>query len=93
LAAHADEPHRGRERRGLKTGKEIPMSNDTTKNRPAYRLFQEIVDDTGKSAREPIGALWPHSKGGGFNLKLTKQPAAGAKLVVFPVREKTGGAS
>jgi len=68
------------------------MSNDTTKNRPAYRLFQTITDNAGNSTREPIGALWPHSKGGGFNLKLTKQPAEGANLVIFPVREKTEGA-
>ena len=68
------------------------MSNDTTKNRPTHRLFQTATDDAGNSTREPIGALWPHSKGGGFNLKLTKQPNPGAKLVIFPVRDKTGGA-
>ena len=68
------------------------MSNDPTKNRPTHRLYQTITDAAGNTTREPIGALWPHSKGGGFNLTFAKQPVAGAKFVIFPVREKTGGA-
>jgi hypothetical protein len=69
------------------------MSNDTTKNnRPTHRLYSVTRDDAGKTKWDPIGALWPHKDGKGFNLKLVKQPAAGADLVIRIASDKKGGA-
>ena len=57
------------------------MSNDTTaKNRPthtAYSVRKYTKNGEHKSDYTPIGAVWPHGDGKGFDIVLTAVPVDG----------------
>ena len=67
------------------------MSNDRSgqrgKARPSHRLCVQHSEDS-KYTTE-IGALWPHSKGGGFSITIKAGifvgNFAGARLVAFEI--------
>jgi len=63
------------------------MSNDTkTDTRPTHRVY--AVNGKGKKKFwQPIGALWAHSDGKGFNLALDYLPLNGAQTVVRAIEE------
>jgi hypothetical protein len=80
--------HRGRDDRGLKTGKEIKMINvnNTAKARPTHRIYAV----TGKGETkfwQPIGAMWPHTDGQGFSQRLDYLPLNGAEIVIRAIVE------
>ena len=53
----------------------------TTTNPPSHRVY--AVTKNGKQSYwRPIGAVWPHSDGEGFNLKLDYLPLNGAEIVI-----------
>jgi hypothetical protein len=57
------------------------MTTETTKSRPTHRLY--AVTKTGESKFwQPIGALWAHADGNGFNLRIDYLPLNDAELVV-----------
>ena len=50
-------------------------------NRPSHRVY--AVTKNGKQNYwHPIGAIWPHGDGEGFNLKLDYLPLNGAEIVI-----------
>ena len=49
------------------------MSNDNTKTRPTHRVYA-VTKAGEKKFWQPIGALWAHSDGKGFSLKLDLVP-------------------
>ena len=57
------------------------MTTETTKSRPTHRLY--AVTKTGESKFwQPIGALWAHADGSGFNLRIDYLPLNDAELVI-----------
>jgi hypothetical protein len=84
LIARSDEPHRGRDERGVKNKrKEHHMSNDkTTKAAPTHRVFSVSKKGEKKPTWTEIGAAWPHKDGQGFNLTFTARPLEGAEIVL-----------
>jgi hypothetical protein len=57
------------------------MTTETTKSRPTHRLY--AVTKTGESKFwQPIGALWAHQDGNGFNLRIDYMPLNDAELVI-----------
>jgi hypothetical protein len=57
------------------------MTTETTKSRPTHRLY--AVTKTGeKKFWQPIGALWAHADGNGFNLRIDYLPLNDAELVI-----------
>ena len=58
------------------------MSNNTnTKTRPTHRVFA-VTKQGGKKFWQPIGALWAHTDGQGFNQRLDYLPLNGAEIVI-----------
>ncbi|HEY1723298.1 MAG TPA: hypothetical protein VGG27_18795 [Magnetospirillaceae bacterium] len=58
------------------------MSN-TTKDRPAYRVFSVSKKETDpKPVWIEIGAAWPHKDGKGFNITFKASPFGEAKIVL-----------
>jgi hypothetical protein len=52
-----------------------------TTNTPSHRVY--AVTKNGKQSYwNAIGAIWPHSDGEGFNLKLDYLPLNGAEIVI-----------
>jgi hypothetical protein len=45
------------------------MTNETTNSRPTHRIFA-VTKNGKKKFWQPIGALWAHTDGKGFNQKL-----------------------
>jgi hypothetical protein len=66
--------------------KENNMSN-TTHSKPTHRAYAVTTKDERKFWRE-IGALWAHSDGEGFTLKLDLLPLNGAEIVIRKPRDK-----
>jgi hypothetical protein len=57
------------------------MTKETTKARPTHRVY--AVTKNGESKFwQPIGALWPHADGKGFNLRMDYLPLNDAQIVV-----------
>ena len=57
------------------------MTTETTKARPTHRLY--AVTKTGeKRFWQPIGAMWPHADGKGFNLRIDYLPLNDAQIVI-----------
>jgi hypothetical protein len=65
--------------------KENNMSN-TTHSKPTHRAYAVTTKDERKFWRE-IGALWAHSDGEGFTLKLDLLPLNGAEIVIRTPRD------
>lgn len=57
------------------------MTKETTKSRPTHRVYAATKNGE-KQFRRPIGAMWPHADGKGFNLRLDYLPLNDAKIVV-----------
>jgi hypothetical protein len=68
------------------------MSNDTnTKTRPTHRIFA-VTKQGEKKFWQPIGALWAHNDGKGFNQRLDYLPLNGAEIVVRTIEEEVDAA-
>jgi hypothetical protein len=48
---------------------------------PSHRVYAVTRDGT-QSYWRPIGAVWPHGDGEGFNMKLDYLPLNGAEIVI-----------
>ena len=57
------------------------MTTETNNSRPTYRIFAVTKNGT-KKFWQPIGALWAHSDGKGFNQKLDYLPLTDAEIVI-----------
>jgi hypothetical protein len=55
--------------------------NKRTSSPPSHRVYA-VTHDGKQSYWRPIGAVWPHSDGDGFNLKLDCLPLNGADIVI-----------
>ena len=55
------------------------MSKHT--NPPSHRVYAVTKNDK-RNFWQPIGAVWPHGDGEGFNLKLDYLPLNGAEIVI-----------
>jgi hypothetical protein len=63
------------------------MTTETTNSRPTHRVF--AVNKNGKKKFwQPIGALWAHADGKGFNLSLDYLPLNGAQTVVREISDE-----
>jgi hypothetical protein len=68
--------------------KETKMSNDnTTKTRPTHRIYA-VTAQGEKKFWQPIGALFVHRDGKGFNQVLDYLPLNGARIVVRAIEEQ-----
>jgi len=56
------------------------MTAETTNSLPTHRVFA-VTKNGKKKFWQPIGALWPHKNGKGFNQKLDYLPLNGAEIV------------
>lgn len=63
------------------------MSNDTTKTRPTHRIYA-VTKQGEKKFWQPIGALWAHSDGKGFNQRLDYLPLNDAEIVIRTIEEE-----
>jgi len=64
----------------------------STTNSPSHRVY--AVEKSGKkSFWRPIGAVWAHEDGEGFNLKLDYLPLNGAELVIRKPKPKADEAN
>ena len=57
------------------------MTTETTNARPTHRIFA-VTRNGKKKFWQPIGALWAHTDGKGFNQKLDYLPLNGAEIVI-----------
>ena len=56
--------------------------------RPSHRIFAVTkASGNGKKFWRPIGAMWVHAKGDGFNLRLDYLPLNGAEIVARAILE------
>ena len=63
------------------------MSNDTnTKTRPTHRIFA-VSKQADKKFWQPIGALWAHADGQGFNQRFDYLPLNGAEIVIRTIED------
>jgi hypothetical protein len=62
------------------------MTTETTNSRPTHRVF--AVTKGKKKFWQPIGALWAHADGKGFNLSLDYLPLNGAQTVVREISDE-----
>jgi hypothetical protein len=57
------------------------MTTKTNTSRPTHRVY--AVAKTGeKKFWQPVGAMWPHADGKGFNLRIDYLPLNDAQIVV-----------
>jgi hypothetical protein len=55
------------------------MSKNT--NPPSHRVYA-VTKNGKRNYWQPIGAVWPHKDGDGFNVKLDYLPLNGAEIVI-----------
>lgn len=70
------------------------MTTETTNIRPTHRIYA-VTKNGKKKFWRPIGALWPHTDGKGFNPVLDYMPLNGAEIVIRESGDKkaeNGGA-
>ena len=60
--------------------KDSNMTNET-KSRPTHRIYA-VTNFGGKKFWQPIGALWAHADGKGFNQRIDYLPLNDAQLVI-----------
>ncbi len=66
--------------------KDKTMKTETKNARPTHRIF--AVTGTGnKKFWQPIGALWAHSDGKGFNQRLDYLPLNNAEIVIRVIED------
>ena len=62
------------------------MTTETNTSRPTHRIF--AVTKAGKKKFwQPIGALWAHTDGKGFNQRLDYLPLNDAEIVIREVKD------
>ena len=64
------------------------MTTETTNARPTHRIFA-VTKNGKKKFWQPIGALWAHTDGKGFNQKLDYLPLNGAEIVIRKPKAET----
>jgi len=57
------------------------MKTETNKSRPTHRLYA-VTKSGDKKFWQPVGALWAHADGKGFNLRIDYLPLSDADLVI-----------
>jgi hypothetical protein len=57
------------------------MTAQTANARPTHRVFA-VTKNGNRKFWQPIGALWAHGDGKGFNQKLDYLPLNGAEIVI-----------
>jgi hypothetical protein len=57
------------------------MTTVNTKSRPTHRIYAVTKSDD-KKFWQPIGALWAHADGKGFNQRIDYLPLNDAELVI-----------
>jgi len=62
------------------------MTTETNTSRPTHRIFA-VTKNGKKKFWQPIGALWAHQDGKGFNQKLDYLPLNGAEIVVREISD------
>jgi hypothetical protein len=62
------------------------MTTETNTSRPTHRVF--AVTKGKKKFWQPIGALWAHADGKGFNLTLDYLPLNGAEIVAREISDE-----
>lgn len=64
------------------------MTKETNKSRPTHRVY--AVTKNGETAKfwQPIGAMWGHSDGKGFNLRIDYLPLNDAEIVARVAGDK-----
>jgi hypothetical protein len=65
--------------------KDSVMTNET-KSRPTHRVYA-VTKNGEKKFWQPIGALWAHSDGQGFGIRLDYLPLNGAQIVARSVED------
>jgi hypothetical protein len=63
------------------------MTTETNTSRPTHRVFA-VTKNGKKKFWQPIGALWAHADGKGFNLSLDYLPLNGAQTVVRVISDE-----
>lgn len=81
---------------GSRSKGQYNMTTETTNARPTHRIFA-VTKNGKKTFWQPIGALWAHTDGKGFNQRLDYLPLNNAEIVVREISEDaqadgTGGA-
>ena len=64
------------------------MTTETNTSRPTHRIYA-VTKNGKKKFWQPIGALWAHADGKGFNQKLDYLPLSGAEIVVREIGDDT----
>jgi hypothetical protein len=59
---------------------------------PSHRVYA-VIKENRRTFWHPIGAVWPHSDGDGFSLKLDYLPLNGAELVIRKPKPKDAKAT
>jgi hypothetical protein len=70
------------------------MTKETNKTRPTHRVYA-VAKNGDKKFWQPIGVMWAHGDGKGFNLRLDYLPLNDAELAVRVAGDKqaeAGGA-
>ena len=62
------------------------MMTETNNSRPTHRIFAVTKNGTEKFW-QPIGALWAHSDGKGYNQRIDYLPLNGAEIVIRTIDE------
>jgi hypothetical protein len=63
------------------------MTNETKKTRPTHRVYA-VTKNGEKSFWQPIGAMWAHNDGNGFNLRIDYLPLNDAEIKVRVAGDK-----
>ena len=63
------------------------MTTSSTKSRPTHRVYA-VTKSGDKKFYQPIGALWAHADGKGFNQIIEYLPLNGAQIVVRVAGDK-----
>ena len=65
------------------------MTTETNNTRPTHRIYA-VTKSGKKKFWQPIGALWSHTDGKGFNQKLDYLPLNNAEIVIREISEDAG---
>ena len=64
------------------------MTTETTNSRPTHRVYA-VTKNGDKKFWQPIGAMWAHADGKGFNQRIDYLPLNEAEIVVRAIDEDT----
>jgi hypothetical protein len=63
------------------------MTKETNKTRPTHRIYA-VTKNGEKKFWQPIGALWAHADGKGFNQRLDYLPLNAVEIVIRVAGDK-----